>query len=315
MQHFDEKKPNNKLNSILIKLAFALIIAFFCVIILFVLGDNDSLETKIIAFIIYFLLLVFLLFEFIRIFPLPKWVRFYLPLLSFIPFFCPWEELLNWFLGKNDLYSLNLLINSQYQYKMFGIPGIGYLIQAILVAIPFFFCKKQLIDVIKYYLVTYLIFLILTITSKSFMYTNIENIYFIFFLIIGPIICDSFAYLGGILFGNKIFKNKKLAPKISPNKTIEGAITGFLFTWLILFLILWFIHFKYLNVDDITLVIVLPIFIPITSIIGDLIFSAIKRMLKIKDYSNLIPGHGGLLDRLDSIIITSFIFLPLFIVG
>ncbi|MBD5423094.1 MAG: phosphatidate cytidylyltransferase [Mycoplasma sp.] len=117
-----------------------------------------------------------------------------------------------------------------------------------------------------------------------------------------------------MLFGNKLFK-KKLAPKISPNKTIEGAIVGFIFTWLILFLIFNFLKFNELSsINSTLLLVIVPLVVPIIAIFGDLSFSWIKRIAKIKDFSNVIPGHGGLLDRIDSIALVSFIFLTLFIV-
>ena len=112
------------------------------------------------------------------------------------------------------------------------------------------------------------------------------------------IICV-FTDLGGYIFG-KIFKGPKLI-RISPKKTYTGAIGGF-----ILSLIASIIYAKYtafgtlFNLNNIFFLFIL--FISLISQIGDLIISYFKRLAKVKDTGNLLPGHGGLLDRVDGII-------------
>ena len=127
-------------------------------------------------------------------------------------------------------------------------------------------------------------------------------------LLLVLIICI-FTDLGGYIFG-KVFKGPKLI-KISPKKTYSGAIGGF-----ILSLIAALIYSKYtttgtvtfLNLSiwaDITLNKIYLLFILVISLIsqiGDLIISYFKRLAKVKDTGNLLPGHGGLLDRIDGII-------------
>ncbi|WP_051418445.1 phosphatidate cytidylyltransferase [Mesoplasma seiffertii] len=134
------------------------------------------------------------------------------------------------------------------------------------------------------------------------------------------IFTDTFAYLGGSKFGKH-----KLSPRISPNKSWEGAIIGTAVAALIgigFSVSLLFIEetqefaplfgIIYILVEGDTAWIPILIFIfitiavSITGQIGDLLFSAIKRNLGIKDYSNLIPGHGGILDRLDSFYLVFF---------
>jgi len=106
---------------------------------------------------------------------------------------------------------------------------------------------------------------------------------------------DTFAYISGNLFG----KNK-LCPNISPKKTIEGAIGGIIgSTGLII------IYSIYYNIDSIWKMIILSIICSIASQLGDLTASKIKRVSGIKDYGFIIPGHGGILDRFDSIIFTT----------
>lgn len=126
-----------------------------------------------------------------------------------------------------------------------------------------------------------------------------ESIYTFVYLISVPILSDTFAMLTGMLVGKH-----KLCPSISPNKTVEGSVGGF-FISIIVPLIIYF----YL-IGDITLnVFFMTLALAMFSQIGDLIFSKIKRENNIKDFSNLIPGHGGVLDRVDSIMFVSIIYL------
>ena len=107
---------------------------------------------------------------------------------------------------------------------------------------------------------------------------------------------DSCAYFVGRAFGKT-----KLAPLISPNKTVAGAVGGV--TGAIVMALLLSTVFKL----DYTIiaVIFLGLFISIFSILGDLVESLIKRSTKVKDSSNLIPGHGGLLDRFDAVLLSA----------
>jgi phosphatidate cytidylyltransferase len=103
-------------------------------------------------------------------------------------------------------------------------------------------------------------------------------------------VADSFAWIGGKLFGKR-----RLSMSISPNKTIEGALVGML-TGFFYILIINYYFFGKLTAISFACAMMLPVL----SIIGDLVQSRFKRIAKIKDSSNLIPGHGGFYDRLDS---------------
>ena len=131
----------------------------------------------------------------------------------------------------------------------------------------------------------------------------------IFFIFIA-VISDTFAYFGGMLFGKKWFKGKKLAPNISPNKTWSGAVIGFVFS-----LIFAIIGGYYMNIwkpphgssiNPLLMSVLMGIFLSFISPIGDLAFSAIKRRADIKDFSNLFPGHGGIFDRIDAMSVILF---------
>ena len=101
--------------------------------------------------------------------------------------------------------------------------------------------------------------------------------------------------IGGLIIGRTI-KGKKLT-KISPKKTISGSIGSFIFSLLI---IPFFVN--KLNIDSILILILITLFISLASQSGDLFISLLKRRAKVKDTSDILPGHGGLLDRIDGII-------------
>ncbi len=129
-----------------------------------------------------------------------------------------------------------------------------------------------------------------------------QYIYFLPFII--SWMTDTFAYFSGMLFGKH-----KLIPTVSPKKTVEGAIGGTLCG--VLFTILYgFIIGQVSDASPNYLAIgIVALVVSLLSQCGDLIMSLIKRKFEIKDYGKLFPGHGGVLDRFDSIIITaSFIY-------
>lgn len=127
---------------------------------------------------------------------------------------------------------------------------------------------------------------------------NVVGQYFYLLVFVGAWITDTFAYFTGVFFGKH-----KLIPKISPKKTVEGALGGIAFC-----VIAFLIYAKVLCiVSDIQVnYIAFALFgllLSVLSQIGDLLASAIKRCYAIKDYGNLFPGHGGVLDRFDSIMV------------
>lgn len=119
-------------------------------------------------------------------------------------------------------------------------------------------------------------------------------------------ITDIFAYFTGRLLGKH-----KLIPAVSPKKTVEGAIGGVVFC--VLFTVLFgFIVVRFFDNSGVTsanylVLIITGVFASIVSQVGDLIMSVIKRHYGIKDYGKLFPGHGGVLDRFDSVLAVSLI--------
>ena len=115
--------------------------------------------------------------------------------------------------------------------------------------------------------------------------------FFTWMIFVITVISDSMAYFAGKLFGKR-----KLIPSVSPNKTVEGSLGAIIFT------IIGCVLYGLTGSINIGNLVVIGLLGSITSQCGDLIASKLKRYVGIKDFSNLIPGHGGMLDRIDSII-------------
>ena len=124
--------------------------------------------------------------------------------------------------------------------------------------------------------------------------------YYYLLCFLGPWITDSFAYFTGVFFGKH-----KLIPEISPKKTIEGSIGG------IVFCVISFVVFGLLignmtgSTPNYLVLGSLGFLVAVVAQLGDLFASLIKRERGVKDYSNIFPGHGGVMDRFDSVIATA----------
>lgn len=129
-----------------------------------------------------------------------------------------------------------------------------------------------------------------------------DGIYYLLLLLNFSSICDMGAYFTGVTIGKH-----KLCPQISPKKTVEGAIGGIVSS--MVFTVIISLLFK--KFDIAVLLFTIPLCV--LGMIGDLFASAIKRSVGLKDYSHLIPGHGGIMDRLDSIImIAPFMYMGMY---
>lgn len=148
-----------------------------------------------------------------------------------------------------------------------------------------------------------------------------DGLFFYLLALGGGWLTDSGAYFIGVFFGKH-----KMAPKISPHKTIEGAVGGLL-TTVAGYLLIGLVYSMYLQSRGETVTIAYPILAisavicGIAAILGDLFASVIKRQTGIKDYGNIFPGHGGVMDRFDSVLFVSPIiyaiisFFPIVIRG
>ena len=159
-------------------------------------------------------------------------------------------------------------------------------------------------------------FIILNIVTFCYIFFIFCNLTYEIYKSEGPLfflyvisICF-FTDIGGYVFG-KIIGGKKLS-KISPNKTISGTVGSFIFSIIPLIVVL---NFNDLDLEFNLINIVFCFLISVISQLGDLFISFIKRKAKIKDTGKLLPGHGGVLDRLDGIIFAipfSYFLLKLF---
>ena len=156
-----------------------------------------------------------------------------------------------------------------------------------------FFCKA-----ISLFYLSGLVYLIFVIESD---HLNLKM--YLLYSVLVAVMSD----IGGLVFG-KIFKGKKLT-KISPNKTISGSIGSLIFSMLL-------IPFNFENLfnENLLIILVITIVISITSQLGDLFISFLKRKAKVKNTSDILPGHGGILDRIDGIIFAIPVGIILFIV-
>ena len=193
---------------------------------------------------------------------------------------------------------LIILLFLMYQYSFVLI--ISVIIISVLAWIEFYalvskiFTKNNLIQkVLRFFLkalsllyLSILVYFVLITTS-----TNIVLKTYLFYFILVSASSD----IGGLIVG-KIVKGKKLT-NISPNKTVSGSVGSFIFA---LSLIPFFSKYFYLY--DLSSLIIITILISLTSQLGDLFISLLKRKANVEDTSNLLPGHGGILDRIDGII-------------
>ena len=146
-------------------------------------------------------------------------------------------------------------------------------------------------DLMKFLGIIYLLFSF----SSSYLIRENLGLYLFLFIILVCIFTD----IGGYVFGN-IFKGPKLT-KISPKKTYSGVIGSFLFSLIAGLSFIKIIGSTYLEENSLNIFFSILI-ISLISQIGDLIISFFKRKAKLKDTGKILPGHGGLLDRVDGLI-------------
>lgn len=238
--------------------------------------------------------------------------------------------------GGNLLFFVLLLISligMTELYKVFGIekkpPGIiGYIAAAAYYGLLYF--EAQLPgDKLNWFMLLFMALLICEMASLVFAYPkyNTQQIFAAFFGVLYVAVMLSFIYRTRLLDGGvftvwlvfvcswgcdtcaycvgKLIGKHKMAPVLSPKKSVEGGIGGILGAALIgAFYALAINHWGNAGVDVLTYVIIGAAGGAISQI-GDLAASAIKRYHNIKDYGKLIPGHGGILDRFDSVIFTA----------
>ena len=153
--------------------------------------------------------------------------------------------------------------------------------------------KQFFLSLALYFLILFFIFSLFNIRGSN------NNDYIILVWLISIVWTSD---IGGYVFG-KVFKGPKLT-NYSPNKTISGLLGSIVFSQSSFLILYWFLDYNYLTLK----LFIVQFFLCINAVCGDIFFSYIKRINQIKDYSNLIPGHGGILDRIDGLIFVVIIY-------
>ena len=150
-----------------------------------------------------------------------------------------------------------------------------------------------------------------TLPLLSLVFLNAFSNYSLY-LLVSLLITTSLTDVGAYLVGS-LLKGPKLCPKISPKKTISGAVGGLLGGVASCIIVYFILNPVLISVNPILFFVILGIIASICTQIGDLFESYIKRKLDIKDMGKLLPGHGGILDRIDGIIFSSFVIYIAFL--
>lgn len=208
-------------------------------------------------------------------------------------------ELLKLFDGKFSIIEKAICYILFLASFLLGLINIKYSILTILLFIIVFFVISLLDERVDLFQISFLTLLIVLLNSFFYgLNIIIENKQLMLIILVGTYLTDAAALFVGMAIGKH-----KLNVRISPNKTIEGFIGGYLISMIINVVIA--ILSKQTNWQIITICLLTPLL----GQIGDLAFSEIKRNFKIKDFGNLIPGHGGVLDRIDSFIFNVIVAL------
>lgn len=190
-------------------------------------------------------------------------------------------------LSAIGLYVINIFIDNQSWYML-------WLFGSVLLCLLYLFRieERKLADAMATITgIVYVVFFSYHVVLVE--QTDIPNL--IWLIVLSAFGTDIFAYFTGVAIGKH-----KLCPKISPKKSIEGSIGGILGSMLLCGLFGQFVANEYL-----IHCIIIGLLGGIVSQFGDLTASIFKRKMGIKDYGNLIPGHGGILDRFDSVLFTA----------
>ena len=218
------------------------------------------------------------------------------------------EKNLSWIISVLAYFAVGFLILNNYEskeltlvldYRILTFISLAFLVPLVIIGDN---TKYNLLDAL------YLIGCILFIGFAFNLMIIIRNYslnYLIYYVIIATV-TDSFALIGGKLIGVN-----KLAPNISPNKTVEGFIVGTLMGTIIG--MIYYLTVINPNIEFIHILLT-TLSLSIIGELGDLVFSQIKRYYEQKDFSNIIPGHGGFLDLFDSlifIVISALLFIEI----
>ncbi|KPH12482.1 phosphatidate cytidylyltransferase [Chryseobacterium sp. ERMR1:04] len=218
---------------------------------------------------------------------------------SWISFQCFFEFLRMFKVNTNRIYPSIFIGVSQFFLLYFSGTENYFLYSlglSIIVLLYFSILKssgKQVLGIL-----TALLICLFSFPHLAFIRENTSGMYAIIFVVVVTELNDVFQYLMGKFFGKH-----KIVPKISPNKTLEGFIGGVFLTMILSNILGFFLLHSTILTNTI-----LGLILGISGFCGDVFMSYLKRKNNIKDTGNLLPGHGGLLDRMDSLTFNAPIF-------
>ena len=182
-----------------------------------------------------------------------------------------------------------------------GFDPISLLVPIVLLIIPSLFLYENGYTIKDAFRLAFMSLFTGIVTNLYITLFN-SNKWLLLWLMIIAMGTDIFAYLGGRLIGKHKFT------KISPNKTIEGCVIGAIFGTVLAFIF----YVKMFAVTNGALIFGVTILLSVVGQMGDLVFSLIKRENNIKDFSHIIPGHGGICDRIDSLTFIVMVFMIIY---
>lgn len=194
---------------------------------------------------------------------------------------------------------LLIVMSSIFHGSTFNIDYRLYILDLLVCLLPLIVLNKKEYDA-EDALIMLAITMLLGISFNFLIVIRNMNILYLIYVVLITIMSDTFA----LFVGSKIGRHK-LCPSVSPNKTVEGMIGGVTFgTFIGSMFFLTFINTE----ASIFYIILISMALSLIAEFGDLVFSSIKRRYGIKDYGKIMPGHGGVLDRLDSILFAILAF-------
>ena len=182
-----------------------------------------------------------------------------------------------------------------------GFDPISILIPIVLLIIPALFLNEKGYGMKEAFRLAFMSIFVGIVTNLYITVFN-SNKWLLLWLMLIAMGTDIFAYVGGRLIGKHKFT------KISPNKTLEGCVIGSIVGTFIAFIF----YTKVFVVTNGALIFGVTLLLTVVGQMGDLIFSLIKRENNIKDFSHIIPGHGGVCDRIDSLTFIVLVFIIIF---
>ena len=230
---------------------------------------------------------IFTWFVIIILFYLGSRNRIYMLILFGLISILSFKEFLQFaYMKYNELIISSFIVNLAFYSGIYFKNFYVILILFVLICLRYY---KRAFIIFAFFITTYLI------GSISY----IDNLDFIINYLILIELNDVFQYISGNIFGER-----KITPNISPNKTVEGLIGGIIFTTLTASLLKYFANIDF-QVKFIP-------YICLIGFLGDIFISSLKRRVNLKDSGNLLLGHGGILDRVDSLIFTAPLILLIF---